>query len=413
MLLEFRVENHRSIRDEQALTMEAASLGDPADPRPRVVPGHRSKVLTTAAIYGANASGKSNLLAALGFMKEAVLLSHRAWPPEGGVPREPFAWGPKKNEPSTFEVTLLINGIKYQYGFVVDDQAFLEEWLYVWPKGRKQTWIEREGEEFLFGDFLRGENHLIEQITRPNALFLSAAVQHKHQQLQPLYDWFLRMATVAVRHHRRLAMGNLSTQWFRHALREEVHEEDEQLRAFRELLKAADVGVVDFKLESSDTFQRGLRSQSGIYVRHQSVSEEAWLPLEEESEGTLTLFTLGPKVLEVIRHGGLLVIDELEASLHPLLAVRVLRQFNDPDANPHNAQLLFTTHDTNLLGNTLGNTALRRDQVWLTEKDTDGATCAYPLTDYKPRKAENLERGYLQGRYGAIPLLGELDRIAG
>lgn len=135
------------------------------------------------------------------------------------------------------------------------------------------------------------------------------------------------------------------------------------------------------------------------------------MPLEEESKGTLTLFNLAPAVLSVLWTGGILVVDELEASLHPLLGLHIVRQFNDPARNPRNAQLLFTTHDTNLLGTTLGEPALRRDQIWLTEKDKEGASRIYPLTDYKPRKEENLERGYLQGRYGAIPFLGELPPV--
>jgi uncharacterized protein len=136
------------------------------------------------------------------------------------------------------------------------------------------------------------------------------------------------------------------------------------------------------------------------------------LPLEEESRGTQTLFRLALPILQAIDKGGVLLVDELEASLHPTLAQEIVRQFNGPATNPRNAQLLFTTQDTNLLGTTLGAPAVRRDQVWLTEKDAEGATVLYPLTDYKPRKAENLERGYLQGRYGAIPFLGDFS-VAG
>jgi hypothetical protein len=120
------------------------------------------------------------------------------------------------------------------------------------------------------------------------------------------------------------------------------------------------------------------------------------------------MFRLGPPAIDTLRRGGLLLIDELEASLHPLLGLQIVRLFNDPATNPRDAQVVFTTHDTNLLGTLLGPPPLRRDQVWLTEKDDEGGTRLYPLTDYKPRKAENLESGYLQGRYGAIPFLGAL-----
>ena len=377
----------------------------------------RTRVLPVAAVYGANASGKSNLLAALGFMREAVLFSHRAWSPEGGVPRDPFAWGPSTAEPSLLEVTVVVGGVRYQYGFVVDDRCFLEEWLYAWPKGRKQTWLEREGDQFKFGELLHGENRLVEQVTRANALFVSAAVQHSHEQLAPLYRWFQAMRLVNVPGRRRRHDWVLGERWLMRALAatsdarqatlfDETSESERRLFAFRDLLKAADVGILDFKMEKDGERYDRRRRRTQILVRHRSAHDDAWLPLEEESQGTLTLFRMGPVLLDALWSGGVLVVDELEASLHPLLALHIVQQFNDPTTTPHNAQLLFTTHDTNLLGTISGEPPLRRDQVWLTEKDNEGGTTLYPLTDYKPRKAENLERGYLQGRYGAVPFLG-------
>lgn len=427
MLIEFRVENHRSICDEQALTMSAGRVGAPDDPRPREVGGLKTRVLPVAALYGANGSGKSNLLAALDFMRQAIIHSHRLWPPDGGIPRAPFAWGSKTSEPSLFEMTILQEGVRYQYGFVADDERFLEEWLYAWPAGRKQSWFEREGDDFKFGEQLRGENRMVEQITRPNALFLAAAAQHRHEQLAGIYQWFQAMRTVNVNRRRHGTFDDLLFErWLQHTFDgessfeqrapfgDEISVED-RLDSVRDLLRAADVGIVDIKMKDRDDdpgARAGRRRRSRVMVRHQSTADNAWLPFDEESQGTQTLFRMAPSLLYALEHGSVLVIDELEASLHPLLALQVVRQFNDPRANPRNAQLLFTTHDTNLLGTELGEPALRRDQIWLTEKDKEGATCVYPLTDYKPRKAENLERGYLQGRYGAIPFLGPLARVA-
>ena len=430
MFIEFRVENHRSICDEQALTMSAGQVGTPDDPRPRKVIGHKPRVLPVTALYGANASGKSNLLAALVFMRQAVIQSHRVWPPDGGIPRAPFAWGAKTSEPSLFEVTFLQEGVRYRYGFVADDERFLEEWLYAWPTGRKQKWFEREGDAFKFGEHLRGENRMVEQVTRPNALFLSAAAQHRHEQLAGIYRWFHVMRTMNVSHHvnrrrSKILDDRLLERWLQRTFDGEPSFEqlplfgdeisvDDRLEAVRDLLRAADVGITDIKLEERDDdlgARLGGQRGSRVMVRHQSTADDAWLPFDEESQGTQTLFRMAPSLLYALQHGSLLVIDELEASLHPLLALQVVRQFNDPRTNPRNAQLLFTTHDTNLLGTELGDPALRRDQIWLTEKDEEGATCVYPLTDYKPRKAENLERGYLQGRYGAIPFLGPLARV--
>ena len=190
MLIEFRVANHRSLRDEQVLTMDAGRVGDETDPRPRRVPGHAEPLLTVAGLYGANASGKSNVLAALAFMREAVLDSHRSWEPNENVPRDPFAWGPKRAEPSLFEVMFLLNGVRLQYGFLASDKCFLDEWLHAWPHGKEQVWFERDNSTYKFGNNLKGENKLIESVTRPNALFLSAAAQHNHPQLEPIFSWF-------------------------------------------------------------------------------------------------------------------------------------------------------------------------------------------------------------------------------
>ena len=196
MLIEFRVENHRSLRDEQVLTMEAGRVGDDDDPRPRRVSGYAESLLPVAVLYGANASGKSNVLTALAFMRDAVILSHRSWTPDGGVPRDRFAWGPKRDEPSLFEVSFLLEGVRYQYGFVASDDRFLEEWLHAWPNGKKQVWFEREDDAFKFGEHLRGENKLIGGFTRDNALFLSAAAQLKHPQLTPIFSWFRALQPV-------------------------------------------------------------------------------------------------------------------------------------------------------------------------------------------------------------------------
>jgi uncharacterized protein len=417
MLIEFRVENHRSLRDEQVLTMEAGRLGHDTNPRSRSIAGHPEGLLPVAVLYGANASGKSNVLAALAFMQTAVFESHRLWMPDEGIPRDPFAWGPKKLEPSIFEVTVLLDSIRYQYGFVASNERFLEEWLYAWPRGKKQTWFERDDTAFKFGENLRGENKLIEEVTRPNALFLSAAVQHKHVQLNPLYSWFRTLQPYNVTGGRspfvyvtpkELKQAGHMDDWLQSSsFATDVSPETLAAR-FRALLRHADIGIEDMKMRSDESNGTGSHGEKlpSFQLKHRSPFDDAWLPLEAESMGTQTFFWMALPLLRALELGSTFVVDELDASLHPSLVQEVIRLFNDPAKNPRHAQLIFTTHDTNLLGTTLGEPVLRRDQVWLTEKDKEGATVLYPLTNYKPRKAENLERGYLQGRYGAIPFLG-------
>ncbi len=419
MLIEFRVENHRSIRDEQIMTMEAGRGGGIDDSRPRLVPGCAKKILPVAALYGANASGKSNVLAALTFMKEAVIQSFRNWAPDEGIPQDPFAWGQKQVEPSLFEVEIVIDGTRYRYGFRLNAQTFLEEWLFSWPNGKKQVWLERDVAGFKFGDNLRGENKVIEEVTRPNALFLSAAAQLKHPQLSPLYSWFANVATINLPGRRlfgglsnsEYAIANMLDESIQPTLFGQDDAPDTMVSRFKSLLKNADIGIVDVRAVRKE---QGPRARPFRFeLKHQSESDNAWLPLEDESRGTRTLFLLALPVLRSINRGSLMLVDELESSMHPNLADHIVRQFNDPEANTRNAQLIFATHDTNLLGVLDGEPALRRDQIWLTEKDPTGATVLYPLTDFKPRKDENIERGYVQGRFGAIPYLGNFRIPAG
>lgn len=426
MLIEFRVSNHRSIRAEQVLSMEVGRTTDKADPRAREVAGASTPLLPVTAIYGANASGKSNVLDALGFMVDAVAVSHRLWAPDGGVPRDPFAWGGERDAPSVFECHLVDEGVRFEYGFAANDEAFVEEWLYAWPNGRKQTWFERDLQVFKFGEHFHGESRLIEQTTRPNSLFLSAAAQNRDAQLSKLFAWFRNVRIAGLPEFRGLSSVDRSLQHL--LLRERPTSQlslfdgpeparDERLQAVIDLLRAADIGIVDMKVEVplGGEFRAGDRAaarNAEIFLRHRSKTGEAWLPLREESAGTKMLLRLAESLLSTLRTGGVFVVDGLEASLHPLLRLHLVQMFNDRDKNPRNAQLVFTTHDTNLLGTSQGPAALQRDQVWLTEKDDDGATQLYPLTDYKPRKAENLETGYLQGRYGAIPLFHTLSTNA-
>lgn len=412
MLIQFRVENHRSLKNEQTLTLSAATTVP--EERALRTPAIREPLLPAVAIYGANASGKTNVLNAFAFMRDAVVDSHRAWEPDGGVPNEPFALSSRRGDPSLYEVDVVANGVRHRYGFVCDSNQILEEWLFAWPNGHKQTWFTREGENFRFGRHLVGDQDAIRKLTRNNSLFVAVAAQNNHEQLMPLYRWF---RTTQVDYRRSSRLSGLPLSMFADAFSRQLslfaHDDHDERRAIMDLLQAADTGITDIKVETGGDVAspRQVRRRAQIFLRHKaedSSEEEAWLPLEVESSGTIALIELAPRLMRALAVGGVIFIDELEGSLHPMLAVSLLSLFNDPSRNRGKAQLIFTTHDTNLLGNTLGQTPLRRDQVWFTEKDASGATELYPLTDFHPRRQENLERGYLQGRYGAIPFIGAL-----
>jgi uncharacterized protein len=417
LLIQFRVENHRSLRDEQVLNL-ASGPGSPDDSRLLRCKGLGQPLVPVVAVYGANASGKSNVIAAMSFMQSAVLNSQRMWEPEERLPRDPFRLSAKANEPSLYEVDALVDDTRIRYGFVLGTERVEEEWLHAWPHGKKQTLFERTGSDFTFGKNLRGENETIKGLTRANSLFLSAAAQNNHPSLLPIFAWF----RFTVRHARMRGArrwfslagvhGIFSPQLGLPGLADEMlqREREEMVR----LLQAADTGIVDVRLEEREDPGMQTARRLSLSFRHASQEEErAWLPVEVESEGTVTLLELAGPILRALRHGGLICVDELESSLHPMLAFELVRMFNDPSRNPKGAQLIFTTHDTNLLGSVLGEQPLRRDQVWFTEKDSAGATQLYALTDFHPRKEENLERGYLQGRYGAVPFLGSLQSLLG
>jgi hypothetical protein len=352
--------------------------------------------LPVVAIYGANASGKTNILSALRWMRLAVLNSVTEWSKGAGVPREPFALDPAARQESTLvEVDLVLSGIRHVYGFEVSDDRVETEWLHAYPHGRRQVWFERNadggadaGIRFP-GEGLRGPRSELIGLTRANALFLTVAASFNHPQLSPVHRWFAE---------------NL---WFanprpddqrRQAFTRRLLGDPTMRNRIESLLRTADLGVLSVEVEERDT---GLPR---VRLAHRTSSDPVTLDFDrQESQGTQAwLAPLGP-MLSALDGGTVLLVDELDSSLHPVLVAEAIRLFNDPDANPHGAQLVCTLQDVTLLGNVHARRSLDRDQVWLTTKGRTGESELYPLTDAHPRKEESLERGYLRGRYGAIP----------
>lgn len=415
MLIRFRVENFRSIREEQELSMVASALTE--HPETLVAAGSGVQLLRAAAVYGPNASGKSALFHALSFMRQAVVHSHRSWTPNGGVPRTPFALDQSsQTEPSLFAVDVLVGGVRYEYGFTADSKRVHEEWLHAYPRGKKQAWFTRDASrdvEFAFSRSLPGENRAISALTRPNSLFLSAAAQNNHDQLMPIYQWFAQNLWI-VDDDTRSSFENYAVDLCR---------DEPNRQSLLASLVSADLGVTDiefaeggFAPEAQDDFRLSASPDAAdpFQLFFHTTRVRLWhsggdfepsvaLPFEQESRGTRTLFGLLGILNWCLGRGGTLVVDELDQSLHSHLARQIVARFTSPAGNPRAAQLLFNTHDTNLLSEDL----LRRDQVWFTEKTFDGATRLFPLTDFQARKNENLERGYLQGRYGGLPSLAD------
>ncbi|MFF5296306.1 AAA family ATPase [Paractinoplanes globisporus] len=381
MLRSFRVANHRSFRDEQELQLMPAY-----DKERPVVP--------VAAVFGANASGKSNLLDALRWMQSAVRESFRVWEADSGIPRVRYRLDDDESQPSSFVADLVLDGVQWVYGFSVTSEAVQEEWLHTYPHGRERVIFERNGQELELGSTVperRSRAEILRGLMRDNALLLSVASQANQAEVKPVYRWFnlqqmhvTRMGIPSVRHdHLSVLIAGAH----------KVYPE------FVHLLRTADFGISDISVEEP------LFGRVPI-VRFRHEPGGVWLELADQSEGTLAWAELLFYALEALKHGSLMILDEIDSSLHSRLTPRLVELFRNGETNANGAQLLFTTHDATLLGTCLGEDLLRRDEIWFVEKK-DGTSRLYALSDFHPRKGENRERRYLLGSYGAVPVIFE------
>lgn len=417
MLIEFSVQNFRSIRDRQTLSLVATkdkTFQDSHTIETEVVSVPR--VLRSLGMYGANGSGKTNLLRALQYLNVLVTKSF-SFAPDSGTGLIPFAL--QKNAQDSvaeFEITVLIDKIRYQYGFRLDRQRIHEEWLLVYKaqKGPGQAWFERKFDlatdkyEYQFSEKLVGAKKTWQDSTRSNALFLSTAVQFNSEMLRPLYDWIASKPVF----FNPLPLGVDYT-----IARLEEPSFYNQVVSF---LQASDIPVSEIRVETTRgtgphfqfdvttgkaeaTTQEFVHKQARFH--HVAKDGEAFFELQEESMGTQRLFALAGPVLDILEKGRLLVVDEIESSLHPLLVKRLLELFHNPSTNKSGAQLVFTTHNTLLLDQSI----FRRDQIFLVEKDFDQASRLVPLSDFQVRKDLYLEKAYLDGRFGAIPVFPTLQ----
>ncbi len=416
MLIEFKVKNFRSFREETIFSLLASTdktLPENTFPAPEF--GGRN-VLRSAVIYGPNAAGKSNLISAIHFVGSFVKnsMDRKLNTP---IDISPFLLVTQPNTaPSEFEITFIDHHqIRYQYGFHVTTKQVLREWLVAYPKGLPQTWFERECDQdaqttWYFGRNLKGKNYQVAELTRPDVLFLSSAAKLNHHQLSHVFEWFQKSLRI-------ISADQLSPYLSTYSATRARDSEPVQER-IRHLMAVADFGISDFEVREETYTEKDLpesipaelrnqfinKKHLDVYMRHPvGTQDEVALPLEEESNGTQRLFALSGPLAEVLQNGWTLFVDELDASLHPLLVRYLVELFHSPQMNPSGAQLIFNTHDTTLMDCCL----FRRDQIWFVEKDRQGCSHLYPLLDYSPRKDEALAKGYLLGRYGAIPFLSD------
>ncbi|GAA4829773.1 ATP-binding protein [Saccharopolyspora rosea] len=428
MLRSFRLGNHRSFLEEQELLLM------PAIERGR-------SVLPVTAVYGANASGKSNLLDGLAFMRTAVRDSFRRWDAHERIPRRRFRLtGGAADTPSVFVAEFQVDGVPYTYGFSLDDRQVLEEWLYSYPEKRRRIMFDRDRGEIRFGSKISESSaklDVLKDMTRENALLLSVAVQLNVGFADRPYSFFSEA----------LSFSGPFRDDSPQLLNAFIERGEGNRRRVVDLLRAADLGITDLVVErarAESALARSMRQEfendpesfarsaarAGLDVKNledldlvlaelqdfrvktMHVGGEVPFDLSDESHGTRSWLRLIPTALEALDHGSVLLVDEIDSSLHPLLTARLIGLFRDERTNPRSAQLIFTTHDTSLLGTMLNDEVLKRDEVWFVSKNDAGASELYALSDFRPRSGENTERRYLKGSYGAVPLLDHQNFVA-
>lgn len=418
MLIEFRVSNFRSIREEQCLSFAASNdkshdathcleVGQPGVPR----------LLRSAVIYGANASGKSNMIFALMTMQLLVLNSTRLLEAQFREQFTPFLLdSDARKAPAKFEITVVIGELRYQYGFSFDAERIRSEWLLVYQSTKAQRWFEyhynpETGENdwqpfsVHFKGEKKGQRELWKANTGARSLFLTQAVQSNSLQLQPVFNWFANDLIVLPARAEFNLMPTLQRL-------DDPHYKEWVLR----LMNAADIHISDIKVEKRKGQQIEFMLEPGkapelrtfdgdipdVEFCHKTIDgKEQWFDRRFESYGTLRLLGYAAPLLDALENGKLIVVDEFDTSLHPLLTRYILKLLHNPHLSAKGAQMWMTTHDTSLLDPYL----LRRDQVWFVEKKKDQSTELYALMEFSPRKSDAIERGYLQGRYGAVPFL--------
>ncbi|MBS9384264.1 MAG: ATP-binding protein [Dolichospermum sp. BR01] len=431
MLVEFSVENYRSIQEKQTLSMVAAEDETMLDSNTFPVPNNDDlRLVTSAAIYGPNASGKSNLFKAIQVLKNLVIKSASRMQIGDKLPVEPFKLNSETaKKPSSFEVIFILDDIRYEYGVSLNRERVFEEWLIAYRNEVQENWFSREylpdnpkfqpneGYKWSFGKGLKGEKKRIQRFVRSNSLFISHAAQNNHPQLTEVFDFFEYEINM-------ISLTEVQLREFDFTIK--MCEEDNNFREqIVNLLSEADIGISDIRFESEpmddniklvvqNLFSKEFEGRKNannlleidnvkkVITIHKMNDSNSKIELEmsDESAGTKRLFNIAGYLLFVLECGEVLIIDELDRSLHPVLSKALIKMFNNPEINKNNAQLIFTTHDTTLLDDE----TFRPDQIWFTEKD-NSMTKLYSLFDFRPRENESLQKSYLLGRYGAIPFI--------
>lgn len=405
MLIQFSFKNFKSFKDETTLDMTASSIKEHLN---KVIEKDNNKYLKVTAIYGANASGKSNVIEAFSHMKKIILDSFTEEAKWKNIPLKRFNFDEKsKNSTSMFEVFFKYNNETYQYGFELDNYSIKEEWLYKEKKIKYKKFelvFARENNEFELSKELKIYGEMLNGLSE-KTLILSFLANIKIEDIKNTYEWFketkvLNLETFNAKDSlskflpKELLDGNLATK-----------------ENFNNFLSDIDVGIKDIKIEETNNDENNKYNIFSVHLNNDNQAKE-YLPISEESDGTLKMISLYSDIENCINRGGTIFIDELDAKLHPLLTKYLIQKFHNKITNPNNAQLIYTTHDVI----NLKKENFRRDEVWFVEKNSKNESSLYSLVEYKIdntkiRNDASYDKDYLLGKYGALPLLKEFEEL--
>jgi len=429
MLWQFSVKNYKTFKDKATLSLIASNY----DKNTREVENVyldevlNKRILKSAVVYGANASGKSTLINAMAFMRHFVLRSSRGQQGES-IEVDAFRLNvATENQPSEFEVIFSFKNVLYRYGFEVTQKEVISEWLYFRPNTKEVELFYRDGDQIDFHDsfFSKGKLVATQGLLRGNALLVSVAAQFNEEQAIAVIHWF-----------RNLRVISSVREYFSQRFTIDRTKNPTDKQKIVTLLKDADLGIQDIEVEFMtednipshyppslkrqlilDIKEGNIERVNDILLSHRKYGRDNMFvqnvpfSLErDESSGTQKYFNLLGPILDVLENDQVLVVDELDAQLHPNLLCRIISLFHSNETNRRNAQLIFNTHDTNLLDSGL----FRRDQIWFTDKDKYGAAKLYSLADFSSeevRKNEAFEKNYIKGKYGAVPYFGSIDTL--
>lgn len=426
MLIKFQFYNYRSFRDNSLLSMEAKGN---SEYKSCLIPYKKKGFLPAAAILGKNGGGKSNVIRAFWLGVQFIRNAQKTQNEKAPVPVRPFALNNySKDNPTGFEYEYIQDGVKYTYGFSATEKEIVTEFLFAAPKGQKAEIFTRKNQNFSFPiNSEKKKKEMIANAIGPNQLFFSIACVMNYQPCIAAMKWFRESV------HFSKDYADMPQQLLDHA------ENPNMLKSIVSYAKQADVGIEDISFEikneeistehslpdhlpegmiqalkqfaaalkdSSDTAEMNLRiGEIKTSSLHRGITEDgnpAFFPLElaDESDGTRRLMSLAPGIEQILEQGGILLVDELDRELHPLLAEFIISKFQSPKSNPGHAQIIFTTHDTELLNMEI----LRKDQIYFVDKSKkNGVSELFNLTELPVRTNDNIRKSYLIGKYGAIP----------